>query len=149
MKPGAKLPDPQTKSRSRELETRATGLMRRKETTVLHSRIQPDGQTRNWCRHGDGVPGVQPDPYADHRDAARLGAFVRIASTDEDRAEALRPLEQPACIVRRTCDPRMIKRSRVAFAPNRSPFPDWYDAGENENWRRPLTPEIVGQARRT
>lgn len=116
---------------------------------MLHSRIEPDGQTRHWCRHGDGVPGVHLDPYSDHRDAARLGAFVRIASTDEDRVEALRPLEQPACFVRPTCDPRMIKRSRVAFVANTGPFPDWYDANPDEDWRRPLTPEIIGQARRT
>ncbi len=116
---------------------------------MFHSRIAPEAQTRNWCRHGDPVPGVHPDAYRDHHDAARLGAFVRIASTEEDRAEALRPLEQPACIVRRTCDPRTIKRSRVAFAPNRSPFPDWYNANPEEDWRRPLTAEILGQARRT
>lgn len=123
--------------------------MRRKEATVLYSRIRPDGQTRNWCRHGDPLVGVHLDPFSDHRDAARFGAFVRVANTDEDRAEALRPLELPAYIVRRTCDPRTIVRTRVAFAPNCSPFPDWYDAGENEDWLRPLTAEILGQARRT
>jgi len=115
---------------------------------MLHTSIEIPGQTRDWCQHGDPLVGVHLDPFSDHRDAARLGAFVRIASTDEDRAEALRPLEQPACVVRRTCDPRMIKRSRVAFAPNRSPFPDWYDAAENEDWKRPLTPAILGRARR-
>lgn len=115
---------------------------------MYHSKFEIPGQTRQWIDHGDPLVGVHPDPYRDHHDAARLGAFVRIANTDKDRAEMLRPLEQPACIVQRTCDPRMIKRSRVAFAPNRSPFPDWYDAGENEDWKRRLTADILGRARR-
>ncbi len=115
---------------------------------VLHSRIEIRGQTRDWINHGDALIGVRLDPFADHLDVARIGAFVRTPNRDEHSEEGLRPLEQPAFIVKRTCVPQMIKRTRVGFAPNHSPFPDWYDASEDETWKRPLTDKIVGQAKR-
>ncbi|MFM7404745.1 MAG: hypothetical protein ACKO1N_11825 [Erythrobacter sp.] len=115
---------------------------------MLLTPIDSGAQTRSWCSHGDVMPGVHREHFADHEDAERLGAFVRITAADERLDEALHPLEQPAYFVRRTCEPKTLKRQAVAFAPNRCPFPDWYDADPDESWRRPLTPEIVSLARR-
>ncbi len=90
------------------------------------SRICPEGQTRNWFAHGDGVPGVHltPWPNNDLDECLRFGgAFVRPLCREEITDAPLRPLEHPIAVVQRTCNPKTVKRHFRAARPDLAPWP--------------------------
>ena len=109
--------------------------------------IDAGGQTRNWCQHGDGVPGVYltPWPSDDLDECQRFGgAFVRPLCREEFTDAPLRPLEHPVAIVQRTCDPQMVKRHFRAARADLAPWPADY----GEDFHLALDHELAAQWRR-
>lgn len=94
---------------------------------MLYSRIRPDGQTRNWCRHGDTVPALRPSLPDKHVLAALLGAFARAEPAPRDVAGLLRFPEHPVEVVTPTADPKMTKTQHFAVHPRKLPWPDFAD----------------------
>jgi hypothetical protein len=111
------------------------------------SRIETSGQTRNWCQHGDGVPGVHltPWPHNDLDECYRFGgAFVRPLCREEITDAPLRPLEQPVAVVQRTCNPKMVKRHFRAARPDLAPWP----ADPRDDFHLALDRALAAQWRR-
>jgi hypothetical protein len=116
---------------------------------MLHSRIEPDGQTRNWCRHGDPLIGVRltPWPHNDHDEAQRLGRFVRPTCLAEDYRDLVRPLETPVAVVA-PAGPKTVKRYFVAMRPGTTPWPDPADVPDTFNFHIAADQRVVEQGRR-
>lgn len=114
---------------------------------MFHSRIAPEGQTRRWCAHGDGVPGLHliPWPNNDLEECDRFGgAFVRPLCRNEIADTLLRPLEHPVAVVQRTCNPKMVKRHFRAARPDLAPWP----ADHREDFHLALDRTLAARWRR-
>lgn len=116
---------------------------------MFHTKITTRGQTRDWCRHGDRLPGVRltPHPQNDHDEADRLGRFARPTCTAEDYRELLRPLEVPAAIVA-PAGPKTVKRFYVAVPPNATPWLDPADVPDTHDFHVAASGGVLAHARR-
>lgn len=91
------------------------------------SRIETCGQTRNWCRHGDGVPALRPGLPDKHVLAALLGSFARAASNPAAYGDTVRCPDMPVEFTTPTCDPNVVKTASYAVHADRVPWPDFCD----------------------